>query len=75
MRQSDPPIFYLVGTPKAAERYEKSLTDQPGTGSEGEVKLLAQENEVYVLTQSRDRPKERSMRRRQLKRLWNDCMS
>jgi len=36
-----------------------------------EVKLLTQENEVYVLTQSRDRVhKECSMRRRQLKRLW-----
>jgi len=36
-----------------------------------EVKLLPQENEVYVLARSRDRiHKERSMRRRQLKRLW-----
>jgi transposase len=36
-----------------------------------EVKLLPQDNEVYVLAQSRDRIyKERSMRRRQLKRLW-----
>jgi transposase len=36
-----------------------------------EVKLLPQDNEVYVLAQSRDRiHKERSMRRRQLKRLW-----
>jgi hypothetical protein len=74
MRQSDPPIFYLVGTPKGRlTRYEKSLLDQPWHKvREGvEVKLLAQENEVYVLTQSRDRVhKERSMRRRQLKRLW-----
>jgi hypothetical protein len=36
-----------------------------------QVKLLAQEGELYVLTQSRDRvAKERAMRRRQLKRLW-----
>jgi len=74
MRESDPPIFYLVGTPKGRlTRYEKSLTDQPWHRvREGvEVKLLAQDNEVYVLTQSRDRVyKERSMRRRQLKRLW-----
>jgi len=74
MRESDPPIFYLVGTPKGRlTRYEKSLIDQPWHRvREGvEVKLLAQENEVYVLTQSRDRVhKERSMRRRQLKRLW-----
>ena len=36
-----------------------------------DVKLLPQDNEVYVLAQSRDRiHKERSMRQRQLKRLW-----
>jgi hypothetical protein len=35
------------------------------------VKLLPQEDEVYILAQSQDRIlKERSMRRRQLKRLW-----
>ena len=35
------------------------------------MKLLAQEGELYVLAQSRDRvAKERAMRRRQLKRLW-----
>jgi hypothetical protein len=74
MRESDPPILYLVGTPKGRlTRYEKSLTDQPWHKvREGvEVKLLTQDEEVYVLTQSRDRVhKERSMRRRQLKRLW-----
>jgi len=74
MRQSDPPIFYLVGTPKGRlTRYEKSLIDQPWHRVRDgvEVKLLAQEKEVYVLTQSRDRVhKERAMRRRQLKRLW-----
>ena len=33
--------------------------------------LLAQEGELYVLAQSRDRvAKDRAMRRRQLKRLW-----
>ncbi len=74
MRESDPPISYLVGTPKGRlTRYEKFLTDQPWHKvREGvEVKLLTQDDEVYVLTQSRDRVhKERSMRRRQLKRLW-----
>ena len=35
------------------------------------VKLLAQQGELYVLAQSRDRvAKERAIRRRQLKRLW-----
>ena len=74
MRQSDPPVSYLVGTPKGRlSRYEKALTDCPWHKvREGvEVKLLAQDNEVYVLAQSRDRiQKERSMRRRQMKRLW-----
>jgi transposase len=74
MRQSDPPVYYLVGTPKGRlSRYEKALTERPWHKvREGvEVKLLPQDHEVYVLTQSRDRiHKERSMRRRQLKRLW-----
>jgi transposase len=75
MRQSDPPVYYLVGTPKGRlSRYEKALTEKPWHKVRDgvEVKLLAQDQEVYVLTQSRDRVhKERSMRRRQLKRLWN----
>jgi transposase len=74
MRQSDPPVYYLVGTPKGRlSRYEKALTERPWHKvREGvEVKLLPQDNEVYVLAQSRDRiHKERSMRRRQMKRLW-----
>ena len=74
MRQSDPPVYYLVGTPKGRlSRYEKALLDQPWQKvREGvEVKLLGEEGELYVLAQSRDRiHKERAMRRRQLKRLW-----
>jgi len=74
MRQSDPPVYYLVGTPKGRlSRYEKALTDRPWHKVRDgvQVKLLRQDNEVYVLAQSRDRiHKERSMRRRQLKRLW-----
>jgi hypothetical protein len=36
-----------------------------------EVKVLPQENELYVFAQSHDRlKKERAMRRRQLKALW-----
>jgi transposase len=74
MRQSHPPIKYLVGTPKGRlTRLEKQLLDKPWhqarTGVE--VKLLAQQDELYVLAQSADRVhKERSMRRRQLKWLW-----
>ena len=74
MRRSDPPVYYLVGTPKGRlSRYEKALTDRPWHQVRDgvEVKLLPQEGEVYVLAQSRDRiHKERSMRRRQWKRLW-----
>jgi transposase len=74
MRRSDPPVYYLVGTPKGRlSRYEKAMTEKPWHKVRDgvEVKLLPQENEVYVLARSRDRiHKERSMRRRQLKRLW-----
>jgi transposase len=74
MRQSDPPVKYLVGTPKGRlSRLEKQLTDKPWHQARPgvEVKLLAQDDELYVLAQSEDRVnKERSMRRRQLKWLW-----
>ena len=74
MRESDPPVFYLVGTPKGRlSRYEKALADLPWHRVRDgvEVKLLREDNEAYILAQSRDRiHKERSMRRRQLKRLW-----
>jgi len=74
MRASDPPVSYLVGTPKGRlTRLEKQLVDQPWRKAhEGvEVKLLAQDDELYVFAQSADRvSKERAMRRRQLKWLW-----
>ena len=74
MRQADPPIYYLVGTPKGRlTKLEKSLLGLPWqTVREGvEVKLLAKEQELYVLARSRKRVhKERAMRQRQLKWLW-----
>ena len=74
MRASDPPVRYLVGTPKGRlTRLEKQLVDEPWRKArEGvEVKLLAQDEEFYVLAHSADRvSKERAMRRRQLKWLW-----
>jgi hypothetical protein len=74
MRASDPPVSYLVGTPKGRlTRLEKQLVDKPWRSArEGvEVKLLAQDDELYVFAQSADRvSKERAMRRRQLKWLW-----
>jgi hypothetical protein len=74
MRQSEPAVKYLVGTPKGRlSRLEKQLTDKPWHQARPgvEVKLLAQDDELYVLAQSQDRVnKERSMRRRELKWLW-----
>jgi len=80
MRAADPPISYLVGTPKGRlSKLEKHLVTLPWQAvREGvDVKLLphpstsAQEQELYVLAQSRARiDKERAMRRRKLKWLW-----
>jgi transposase len=73
MRAAEPPVYYLVGTPKGRlSKLERELlllpwaSVRPGV----EVKLLAQDEELYVFAQSRDRiHKERAMRRRQLARL------
>jgi len=74
MRQSDPPVRYLVGTPKGRlTQFEKLLLDQPWQEARKgvQVKLLAQDGEFYVFAESADRVlKERAMRRRQLKWLW-----
>jgi hypothetical protein len=74
MRAADPPVFYLVGTPKGRlTKLEKALVALPWqvVRSGVEVKLLAQEQELYVLAQSRARiDKERAIRRRKLKWLW-----
>jgi hypothetical protein len=74
MRNSDPPVQYLVGTPKGRlNRLEKHLLEKPWQNArEGvKVKLLAEDGELYVFAQSSDRvTKERAMRRRQLKWLW-----
>src|ERR1700726_781008 len=74
MRAADPPVHYLVGTPKGRlTRLEKHLVAQPWQEARPgvQVKLLAQQGELYVLAQSRDRvAKERAIRRGQLKRLW-----
>ena len=74
MRQADPPVWYLVGTPKGRlSKLEKALLSLPWQAvREGvDVKLLRQEQELYVLAQSHARIlKERAMRRRKLKWLW-----
>jgi hypothetical protein len=86
MRAASPPVSYLVGTPKGRlSKLEKHLVTLPWQAvREGvDVKLLphpsttlredlrAQDQELYVLAQSRARiDKERAMRRRKLKWLW-----
>ena len=74
MRQSDPPVCYLVGTPKGRlSKLEAALTELPWQQvRQGiTVKLLPKEGECYVFAQSASRiDKERAMRRRQLKQLW-----
>jgi len=74
MRASDPPVQYLVGTPKGRlTKLEKALVEKPWQQARPgvTVKLLPQEGELYVLARSAERvAKERAMRRRQLKKLW-----
>ena len=74
MRHSDPPVHYLVGTPKGRlSKLEKDLLLKPWQDARPgvQVKLLPQDGELYVFAQSADRiAKERAMRNRQLKRLW-----
>jgi hypothetical protein len=73
MRQADPAISYLVGTPKGRlTKLEKALLDLPWQAVRDgvDVKLLPRDGELYVLARSHDRiNKERAMRRRQLKAL------
>jgi hypothetical protein len=74
MRASDPPVQYLVGTPKGRlSRLEKPLLAKPWVAARAgvQVKLLAEDNELYVYAESVDRvTKERAMRKRQMKWLW-----
>jgi hypothetical protein len=74
MRGSDPPVRYLVGTPKGRlSRLEKRLLAKPWQEARAgvAVKLLAEDGELYVYAESVDRvSKERAMRKRQLKWLW-----
>jgi transposase len=75
MRASEPTIYYLVGTPKARlSKLEAELIGRPWEQVRPglEVKLLPHEGELYVQAQSQDRvSKERAMRKRQLRKLWN----
>jgi hypothetical protein len=74
MRAADPPVQYLVGTPKGRlPGGERGLAHPPWHDARPgvQVKLLPQDGELYVFAQSTDRvAKERAIRRRQLKWLW-----
>lgn len=67
-------VDYLVGTPKGRlTKLEQTLVTLPWTEARESVsvKVLKQDEELYVYVESKDRvAKERSMRRRKLKRLW-----
>jgi transposase len=73
MRDADPPVHYLVGTPKGRlTKLEKAFLAQPWqvVREQVTVKLLQQDHEAYVLALSAGRrDKEQAMRRRRLKRL------
>jgi Transposase DDE domain len=66
MQQAQPPIHYLVGTPKGRlSRLEAELVKLPWQQARPSVrvKLLPQDKELYVLVESQDRlAKERAMR-------------
>ncbi len=74
MRACDPPLHYLVGTPKARlHRLAAALAERPWVEVRGQlrVKSVPEDGEIYVLTESPARvDKERSMRRRTLKKYW-----
>ena len=73
MRTADPPVYYLVGTPRGRlTKLERALLPLPWQAVRAgvSVKLLPQDDELYVFAESRDRVhKERAMRQRQLKSL------
>src|ERR687896_534492 len=73
MRAAQTPIHYLVGTPKGRlSKLEKAFLKLPWdqVRESVEVKLIEQAGELYILSRSSGRVhKERSMRRRRLKRL------
>jgi len=75
MRTSNPPIHYLVGTPRGQlTKLEKDFLEKPWQQVRDlvNVKLLAQDGELYILARSDGRvAKERAMRRRRLKKLWH----
>lgn len=74
MRDAKTPVSYLVGTPRGRlTQLEQGFLKQPWAQVKEalEVKLLPHEGQLYVLASSRGRrQKERALRRRRLKQLW-----
>jgi transposase len=74
MRGAQPPVHYLVGTPKGRlSKLEQSFLAQPWARVRDQVtvKLLSKDDETYVLALSAGRrDKEQAMRQRRLKRLF-----
>jgi hypothetical protein len=73
LRQSDPPVAYLVGTPRARwDQFKDQLEKVPWQPLREtvDVKLLSHGQEVYVLARSQGRrDKETAIRRRKLAKL------
>ncbi len=73
MRAADPPISYLVGTPKGRlSALEKQFLALPWEQAREsvQVKLIEHEKDLYILARSDGRvDKERAMRKRRLKKL------
>jgi hypothetical protein len=73
MRDPEREVFYLVGTPRGKiQQYEKQWLELPWrkVRESVEVKLFAEEGELYVLAKSAGRrAKEQAIRRRKLVRL------
>ncbi len=73
MRQSDPPIGYLVGTPRGRwDQFQAEFEKVPWHKLRDtvEVKVVRHDSEVYVLAKSQGRRrKETAIRRRKLARL------
>ena len=74
MRTGEPPVHYLVGTPKGRlSKFESKFLKLPwqAVRASVDVKLLTHDTELYILARSHPRTrKERAMRRRRLKKLW-----
>ena len=74
MRQANPAVRYLVGTPKGRlTKLEKDLAtkDWQQVKDDVHVKLLSRDGELYVLARSLPRRnKESAMRRKKLKAYW-----